>query len=119
MSLLCDNSMQIQERIIQVYQTLSGKTPFEDWIAALTDLKAKAILFQRIDRVRLGNFGDCRSLGSGIYELRISWGPGYRIYYGLDGLKIVLLLCGGNKSSQRKDILRARQLWKEFRENAP
>ncbi len=110
--------MQNPERIIQIYQTACGQTPFEEWIEALSDKKAKAIVFQRIDRVRLGNFGDCRSLGSGVYELRIFWGPGYRVYYGLDGSKIVLLLCGGNKSSQKKDIVRASQMWKEFKRYA-
>jgi putative addiction module killer protein len=110
--------MQNSERIIQIYQTARGQTPFEGWIEALSDKKAKAIVFQRIDRVRLGNFGDCRSLGSGIYELRIFWGPGYRVYYGLEDSKIVLLLCGGNKSSQKKDIARASQMWKEFKRYA-
>ena len=110
--------MQTQERIIRIYQSANGKAPFEDWIQNLKDKKAKAILFQRIDRIRLGNFGDCKSLGSGVYELRVSWGPGFRIYYGLEGRSIVLLLCGGDKSSQKKDISRAYQLWKEFRKNA-
>lgn len=62
--------MQNPERIIQIYQTATGQTPFEKWIEELSDKKAKAIVFQRIDRVRLGNFGDCRSLGSGVCELR-------------------------------------------------
>lgn len=110
--------MQIQERQIQTYEQANGHCPFEEWVRGLKDKKAKAILFQRIDRIRLGNFGDCRSLGRGVYELKISWGPGLRVYYGLEGARIVLLLCGGDKASQFKDILKARQLWEEFKKNA-
>ncbi len=109
--------MQVQERQIQIYEQANGKCPFEEWIESLKDKKAKAIVFQRIDRVRLGNFGDCRSLGRGLYELKISWGPGLRGYYGLEGLQIVVLLCGGDKASQAKDIRIAHQLWGEFQKN--
>ena len=111
--------MQIQERILQYYKQANGKSPFTEWIHGLPDKKTRAIIFQRIDRIRLGNFGDCRSLGAGVYELRVSWGPGFRIYYGLEGSLIVLLLCGGDKSSQKKDILKAHQMWKEAQRNAP
>ncbi len=110
--------MQIQERIIQVYQTSDGKSHFEQWIHGLRDKKARAIILQRIDRIRLGNFGDCRNVGSGVYELRISWGPGFRVYYGLEGCHIVLLLCGGDKGSQKRDIAKAYRLWKESQRNA-
>ena len=110
--------MYIQERIIQVYEQANGKSPFTEWVQSLRDKKTRAVILQRIDRVRLGNFGDCRNLGSGVYELKISWGPGFRIYYGLDGPRIVLLLCGGDKSSQKRDILKARELWKECKNDA-
>ena len=110
--------MHIQERSIQYYQQANGKFPFTEWLDGLPDQKTQAVILQRVDRVRLGNFGDCKSLGSGIYELRISWGPGFRIYYGLEGLQIVILLCGGDKSSQRRDIARAHELWKEAQKNA-
>lgn len=107
----------MQERQIQIYEQVDGKCPFEEWIHGLKDKKAKAVVFQRIDRVRLGNFGDCRSLRRGVYELKISWGPGLRVYFGFEGLQIVLLLCGGDKGSQAKDICRAHQLWEEFQKN--
>lgn len=69
----------------------------------------------RIGRLRLGNFGDTKSLGTGVYELRIHFGPGYRIYYGLEGNKIVILLCAGDKSSQKKDIKKAVTFWEEYK----
>ncbi|MCL1468331.1 type II toxin-antitoxin system RelE/ParE family toxin [Argonema galeatum] len=72
------------------------------------------------ERVELGNFGDCRSVGEGISELRINYGPGYRIYFGQLGTTIVLLLCGGDKSTQQEDITKAKEYWEEYekRENA-
>ena len=105
--------MQPTERIVRYYKQANDRSPFKEWIEGL-DKKARQIIFQRIDRIRLGNFGDCRSLGSGIYELRIFWGPGYRVYYGLRGIEMIILLCGGDKSSQEKDIRKAHQFWKEI-----
>ncbi len=104
-------------KIIKLYVDSNGKTPFELWIASIQDVKSKARILQRIDRLRIGNFGDCKSVGSGVYELRIHFGPGFRVYFGLAGEAIVLLLCGGNKSTQRKDIINAHNSWKEYKEN--
>lgn len=69
----------------------------------------------RLDRVAQGNFGDCRPVGKGVWELRVHCGPGYRIYYGEDGPDVVLLLCGGDKRGQRRDIARARRYWADYR----
>ncbi len=74
------------------------------WFCDIKDKLAKAKILTRLDRLSLGNFGDCKSLGQGIFELRIHFGPGYRIYFGLLDSEIVLLLLGGTKSSQRRDI---------------
>jgi putative addiction module killer protein len=104
-------------KTIELYTDSNGKIPFEAWITSIRDIKSKARILQRIDRLRLGNFGDCKSVGSGVYELRIHFGPGFRIYFGLDGEVIVLLLCGGDKSTQKKDIANAHTYWKEFKEN--
>ncbi len=69
----------------------------------------------RLDRVSLGNFGDCHSVGEGVQELRIDYGPGYRVYFGQAGSTIVLLLCGGDKDTQSKDISLAKYYWNEYR----
>ncbi len=69
----------------------------------------------RLDRVRLGNLGKNRSVGEGVYELKIDYGPGFRVYYGLDKKTVVLLLLGGDKSSQKKDITQARKYWEDYR----
>jgi putative addiction module killer protein len=89
---------------------------FSEWLEALRDMKAKMRLVSRIVRARAGNFGDCRVLDEGICEMRVDYGPGYRIYYAQDGIRIYLLLIGGDKSSQQKDILKAKTLWKAIKE---
>lgn len=83
---------------------------------SLRDLKAKAVIQKRLTRVGLGNFGDYKSVGEGVYELRIDFGPGYRVYFGNDGDTVVILLCGGDKSTQANDIRRAQALWAEYQE---
>ena len=89
-------------------------TPFSDWLHSLLDARAVAIVRARLNRIRLGNFGDCKPVGSGVEELRIDFGPGYRVYYGREGLFVVILLCGGDKRSQARDILTAQKRWKEY-----
>ena len=89
-------------------------TPFSDWLASLKDARAVGIVRARLNRIRLGNFGDCKSVGGGVEELRIDFGPGYRVYYGREGSLVVILLCGGSKGTQARDILRAQRHWKEY-----
>jgi putative addiction module killer protein len=103
-------------RQVQIYVAHNGKAPFEQWLHALRDKQTRARILTRIDRVRLGNLGDCESVGAGVYELRIHFGPGYRVYFGLYGAEVVLLLCGGDKSSQARDIEMAKSYWREFNE---
>jgi putative addiction module killer protein len=91
-----------------------GPTPFSEWLHSLRDARARSIVRARLNRIRLGNFGDCKSVGGGIEELRIDFGPGYRVYYGRDGSFVVVLLCGGDKRSQARDILTAQKYWKEY-----
>ena len=87
-----------------------------DWLARLADLQAKARILARIDRLAVGNFGDSKQLRGGISELRIDWGPGYRVYYALVGRTCVLLLCGGDKRKQSTDIQRAIEYLRDYHE---
>lgn len=88
---------------------------FDKWLKGLRDLQAKARIFERIRRLRDGNPGDTKSVGQGVSEMRINYGPGYRLYYAQRGKALVLLLCGGDKSSQKEDIARAVAMVKELR----
>jgi putative addiction module killer protein len=80
---------------------------FDKWLKGLRDLQAKERIFERIRRLRDGNFGDVKPVGKGVSELRISYGPGYRLYYTQRAQALIILLCGGDKSSQKEDIARA------------
>ncbi|HEX7739730.1 MAG TPA: type II toxin-antitoxin system RelE/ParE family toxin [Marmoricola sp.] len=83
---------------------------FETWIVKLKDLTGKGRILRRLDRLAQGNPGDARPIGKGISELRLNFGPGYRVYYLQDGNTLILLLCGGDKSTQQKDIDEAHEL---------
>ncbi len=106
--------MEIRPRSIEEYLTPSGKSPFASWLENLGDREARATIRKRLNRIRLGNLGDSKALGGGLHELRIDFGPGYRVYYGLDGETVVVLLCGGDKRSQTRDITTAKQYWKDY-----
>ena len=86
---------------------------FDKWLSGLREVGARARIVNRIENVRRGTFGDTKSLGGGLWELRVDYGPGYRIYYTRQGDAVVFLLAGGNKSSQSRDISRARMLMEE------
>ena len=86
---------------------------FAKWHAGLRDLKARMVIARRIDRAAAGNIGDVKSVGGEVAEMRIDVGAGYRVYFTRRGAALVILLCGGDKSTQRKDIERARQLIRE------
>jgi putative addiction module killer protein len=99
---------------IRRYTTAEGRDVFCEWLANLADLKARARIAVRIDRLAGGNFRDAKSIGGGLYEMRIGWGAGYRVYYGNIEAACVLLLCGGDKRKQSADIKRARAYWKDY-----
>ena len=99
---------------VRYYVTRAGKNIVDDWIASLNDSRTEARIMARIDRLRQGNFGDSKSLGFGLHELRIDVGPGYRIYYAMIGRTCMLLLNGGDKRKQSSDIERAREFLKDY-----
>ena len=101
------------------YVTEEGVNPFHAWLNLLKDRVARARIRIRLNCVRLGNFGDCKPVGKGVSELRMDYGPGYRVYYGKAETAIVLLLCGGSKKSQTKDIQLAQAYWADFQRRVP
>ena len=103
----------MHDRVLQ-YETLGGKRPFTEWLQSLKDKNIREHILARLDRLSLGNFGDCRWVGEGVHELRFHFGHGYRVYFGIDRLTIVILLCGGDKSNQEADIRRAREHWHDY-----
>jgi putative addiction module killer protein len=101
---------------VRHYLSRSGKDVFDDWLTRLADARAQAKIAVRINRLAAGNFGDCKLLHQGLSELRIDWGPGYRVYYAMIGRECVLLLCGGDKRKQYADIERALEYLKDYKE---
>lgn len=112
--------VEAQPREIQNYLTGEGRSPYEEWLDSMRDTKARDKIDNRLRRVKLGNLGDYAGVGQGVLELRINYGPGYRVYFGQVGTTIVLLLCGGDKSTQAQDIRKAQEYWRDYerRENA-
>lgn len=101
---------------IVLYQTSAGEEPLMTFLDSLKNAKYRTRIQARLDRVQMGNFGDFCLVGDDVSELRFFFGSGYRVYFGLDGKDCVILLCGGNKSTQKKDIRLAKQYWKEYKE---
>ncbi len=99
---------------IRHYLTASGKDPYQQWLDRLKDLKGRVVIQRRIDRLIAGNFGDHKFCQEGVWELRIDFGPGYRVYYAQEGKTIVLLLCGGSKRTQVADVKEAVRYWRDY-----
>lgn len=106
----------IHPRELKLYRTSAGRIPFSEWYDAIQDRNVRHRLQKRLDRLEDGNFGDCRPVGDGVFEMRFHFGPGYRIYFGEVENTIVLLLCAGDKASQTKDIRRAKEYWLQYKE---
>lgn len=102
---------------VEIYEKEDGKCPFTDWLGGLKDLEARARIGLRVNRLRRGNFGDCHPVGN-VSELRIDFGPGYRVYFGQLGTTLALLLCGGTKRRQNADIERAKAYWADYLKRA-
>jgi putative addiction module killer protein len=99
---------------IRHYIDRAGRDVFLDWLSKLADDRSRSKIAARVNRLSTGNFGDSRPLGHGLHELRVNWGPGYRVYYTSIGMRCVLLLCAGDKRSQASDIARARAYLEDY-----
>ena len=99
---------------IREYQTEGGVSPFADWFVGL-DAIAAAKVATAMTRLSLGNTSQVKGVGSGVFEVRINFGPGYRVYFGKDGQEIVILLTGGTKKKQQRDIATAHANWKDYK----
>jgi len=108
--------MEAVPREILICQDEAGREPFTEWLSSL-DIQTRARARVRIDRLEDGLLGDVEPVGEGVSELRLDFGPGYRVYFGQIGTEIHLLL-GGSKKSQKRDILRARKMWREHEEDS-
>ncbi|MEZ2228438.1 MAG: type II toxin-antitoxin system RelE/ParE family toxin [Microcoleus sp.] len=106
--------MEVEPREIRRYTTAEGRAPFTEWLDSLRDRNVRVRIKSRLDRVEQGNLGDFKSVGEGVFELRINYGPGYRVYFGQVGLTIVVILIAGDKSTQEKNIQQAIEYWKDY-----
>lgn len=100
-----------------IYTDEEGNEPFTNWLYRLKDALGRKRILARIARVEQGNFGDHKAIDRNVKELRMFFGPGYRVYYGEDADSIVILLCGGDKSSQNKDVKQAKFYWEDYKDN--
>ncbi len=107
----------MEPKEVVLYRTQSGRVPLTEWIGHLRDRAGALRLLSRVERLSEGHLGDCRSVGQGVYELRFHFGPGYRIYFGERGGRLIILLCGGDKDTQQKDISLAKTYWADWCEN--
>jgi putative addiction module killer protein len=99
---------------ILIYLDSSGKSPFTDWAEGLHEI-ARAKVSVAVQRMEEGNFSSAKGVGEGVFESRIDFGPGYRVYFGRDGDRIVILLGGGTKKGQQRDITTAQQRWQDYK----
>ena len=99
---------------LKIYETSEGTRLYSEWLNKLRDVSAVARIRARIDRIEEGNLGQYKALGTGLFDLKFDFGPGYRISFAVDGDIIILLLSGGDKGSQRRDIEKARKYWTDY-----
>lgn len=104
-------------KTVIIFRTQTDREPFTEWLHSIRDGKTRRRILKRLLRVAKGNYGDFHFVGEGVFELRFFFGPGYRVYFGEDGDKLVIILIGGDKDSQSRDIIRAQRYWKEYLEN--
>ena len=107
---------KIEPKEIIIYSDEHDNEPYSDWIKGIKDQTIFNRIIKRIVRLQAGHYGDCASVGEGVLELRLFFGAGYRIYFGEDDDNLVILLCGGDKDSQKKDIPTAKKYWKDYKD---
>ena len=107
--------MLVTPKEVVAFRAKNGQVPFANWLDDLNDKRAVARVLARLARVRHGGLGDCKSVGEGVSELRVDYGPGYRVYFAQKGQTVVVLLCGGDKRTQDRDIRLAKQYWHELK----
>jgi putative addiction module killer protein len=105
--------VEVTPRELEIYKTADGRAPFSEWMDLETE-PALGKVMARLKRVQLGNLGDHRGVGEGVYELRIDFGSGYRVYFGEDGKRLIVLLIGGTKKTQTRDIETAKRYWSDY-----
>jgi putative addiction module killer protein len=113
---LCAEPWHPQDGLLSCYISAKGKNPLAEWLGSLVNPLTKEIIKARLNQVKQGTLGDCKPVGEGVFELRIFHGPGYRIYYGQVAIAKLLLLHGGDKSTQDQDIIKAKQYWLEYKQ---
>jgi putative addiction module killer protein len=113
MASLPNSSVEAKPRKIEIYVAANGKSPFEIWMEGLKKRQVHGIIINRMERAKKGLVGDTGPVGNGVHEFRIDFGGGYRVYFGYDGDKLVLL-CGGTKKSQSRDIATAKSYWGDY-----
>lgn len=106
------------ERDLRVLELDNGRTPAQEWYDAIRDTGTRARIRARITRARYGSFGDFKNLDGEVYEMRLDFGPGYRVYFAFNRGELIVLLVGGDKSSQRQDIAAATSYWKAYKNEA-
>lgn len=115
MSLLKDNLVSGNGYALIRYQSPKGEVPFSEWLSSVTDHTIKARILVHLDKIRCGNLGDWKSLGSGLCEIRLHWGSGFRLYFCFVGKRRIVLLSGGTKGTQTRDVQKARLYWLDYR----
>lgn len=103
-------------RKVEAYVTRGGKEVFQEWLNRLGDRRARVLIDKTLAKVRLGNLGQHKSVGEGVQEIVLNYGPGYRMYFGEHGATRVILLCGGTKKRQEEAIKEAKRYWKDWKE---
>jgi putative addiction module killer protein len=103
------------EKMLRYYIKPNRKSPFSEWLGKIKNHTTRSRIERRLERMERGNYGDYKNLGDGVYELKLDFGAGYRIYFAEIDNIVILLLCGGNKSTQSKDIVLAKEYWQEIK----